>query len=142
MGKRILAFDFGASSGRAMLGTFDGEKISLTEIHRFSNDPVMVGKTFYWDALRLFFEIKQGILKAKQQGGFGSIGINTWGVDFGLLGKDGQLIENPVNYRDKRTEGMLSYSEKFITNTDLYLETGNQLMEINTAFQLLSLCSF
>lgn len=140
MGKRILAFDFGASSGRAMLGTFDGEKISLTEIHRFSNDPVMVGKTFYWDALRLFFEIKQGILKAKQYGGFDSIGINTWGVDFGLLGKDGQLIENPVNYRDKRTEGMMSYSEKFITNTDLYLETGNQLMEINTAFQLLSLC--
>ena len=102
----------------------------------------MVGKTFYWDALRLFFEIKQGILKAKQNGGFDSIGINTWGVDFGLLGKDGQLIENPVNYRDKRTEGMMSYSEKFITNTDLYLETGNQLMEINTAFQLLSLCNF
>lgn len=139
MGKRILAFDFGASGGRAMLGSFDGERISLEEVHRFSNDPVMVGKTFYWDVLRLFFEIKNGIIKAKLKGGFDSIGINTWGVDFGLLGGDGQLIENPVNYRDKRTEGMVEYSEKFIANTELYEKTGNQLMEINTAFQLLSL---
>lgn len=139
MGKRVLAFDFGASSGRAMLGEFDGEKISLQEIHRFSNDPVMLSGTFYWDILRLFHEIKVGITKAKLSGGFDSIGINTWGVDFGLLDKDGRLLENPVNYRDKRTEGLLKYSEKFISNKELYLKTGNQLMEINTAFQLLSL---
>ena len=73
--KRVLAFDFGASSGRAILGTFDGEKITLNEIHRFSNDPVKVGDTLYWDILRLFHEIKQGILKAKHLGGFDSIGI-------------------------------------------------------------------
>lgn len=139
MGKKILAFDFGASGGRAMIGSFDGEKITLSEVHRFLNDPVMLNGTFYWDALRLFFEIKNGIIKAKLAGGFDSIGINTWGVDFGLVGKDGQLVENPVNYRDKRTEGMLLYSEQFITNDELYLKTGNQLMEINTAFQLLSL---
>ncbi len=138
MGKRVLAFDFGASSGRAMLGEFDGEKIVLREIHRFSNDPVMLSGTFYWDILRLFHEIKIGITKAKLSGGFDSIGINTWGVDFGLLDENGRLLENPVNYRDKRTEGMLKYSENFLSNKELYLKTGNQLMEINTAFQLLS----
>ena len=101
MAKRVLAFDFGASSGRAIIGEFDGEKITLREVHRFSNDPVTINGTVYWDVQRLFFEIKQGILKAKEDGGFDSIGIDTWGVDFGLLGKDGTLVENPVNYRAK-----------------------------------------
>ena len=80
MKKQVLAFDFGASSGRAILGTFDGEKITLQEIHRFSNDPVKVGNTFFWDVLRLFHEIKQGILKAKQFGKIESIGIATPGI--------------------------------------------------------------
>ncbi len=84
-GKKVLAFDFGASSGRAMLASFDDGKINLEEIHRFSNDPVNVCGTLYWDVLRLFHEMKQGILKAKQCGGFDSIGIDTWGVDFALL---------------------------------------------------------
>ena len=85
MDKRVLAIDFGASSGRAILGKFDGEKITLEEVHRFSNDPVKVGKTMYWDVLRLFYNIKQGIINAKNAGGFDSIGIDTWGVDFGLI---------------------------------------------------------
>ena len=85
MAKRVLAFDFGASSGRAIIGTLDNGRITLNEVHRFSNDPVTVNGTFYWDVLRLFHEIKQGLLKAKQAGGFDSIGIDTWGVDFGLL---------------------------------------------------------
>ena len=105
--KRVLAFDFGASSGRAILGIFDGEKIELQEVHRFSNDPVKINGTVYWDVQRLFFEIKQGILKAKEAGGFDSIGIDTWGVDFGLLRKDGTLVENPVHYRDARNDGMV-----------------------------------
>ena len=85
--KRVLAFDFGASSGRAMLGEWKGGKIELREIHRFSNDPVFVGETLYWDILRLFHEIKQAIIIAVREGGFDSIGIDTWGVDFGLLDK-------------------------------------------------------
>ncbi len=137
--KRILAFDFGASSGRAMLGVFDGNRIELSEIHRFSNDPVLLGGTLYWDTLRLFHEIKQGLVKAKLAGGFDSVGINTWGVDFGLLDKDGVLLENGVNYRDKRTEGMINSASKLIDLDELYKKTGNQIMEINTAFQLLSL---
>lgn len=139
MKKRGLAFDFGASSGRAMIGIYDGNTIELEEIHRFSNDPVMVNGTMYWDILRLFYEIKQGIIKAKNSGGFDSIGIDTWGVDFGLLDKEGNLLENPIHYRDKRTKGMLEESFKGISKGEFYKITGNQFMEINTAFQLLSL---
>ena len=137
--KRLLAFDFGASSGRAILGLYDGAKVQMEEIHRFSNDPVLVNGTFYWDVLRLLHEIKQGILKAKEKGGFDSIGIDTWGVDFGLLDKDGNLLENPVHYRDVRTRGMIEESEAYISRKELYEITGIQFMEFNTVFQLLSL---
>ena len=106
-GKRVLAFDFGASSGRAILASYEDGKISMQEIHRFSNDPVTVCGVFHWDVLRLFFEIKQGITKAVHQGGFDAIGIDTWGVDFGLLDKKGRLLNNPVHYRDERTVGMI-----------------------------------
>ncbi|MGB5823168.1 MAG: rhamnulokinase family protein [Proteocatella sp.] len=137
--KRILAFDFGASSGRAMMGVYDGESITLEEIHRFSNDPVMVNGTMYWDILRLFHEIKQGIIKAGHCGGFESIGIDTWGVDFGLLDKSGNLLENPIHYRDERTKGMIEEGFKLLPKEVFYQETGNQFMEINTVFQLMSL---
>lgn len=137
--KKVLAFDFGASSGRAILGTFDGEKITLEEIHRFSNDPVKVGHTFYWDVLRLFHEIKQGILKAKQYGEIDSIGIDTWGVDFGLIDEKGYLLENPVHYRDERNAGMIDEARKYMSRTEMYDRTGIQFMEFNTLFQLLSL---
>ena len=139
MAKRVLAFDFGASSGRAIIGEFDGEKITLHEVHRFSNDPVTINGTTYWDVQRLFFEIKQGILKAKEDGGFDSIGIDTWGVDFGLLRKDGTLIENPVHYRDKRNDGMVEKAKKYMSHERMYDITGIQFMDFNTIFQLLSL---
>ena len=137
--KRVLAFDFGASSGRAILGIFDGEKIELQEVHRFSNDPVKINGTVYWDVQRLFFEIKQGILKAKEAGGFDSIGIDTWGVDFGLLRKDGTLVENPVHYRDTRNDGMVEKATKYMSKERMYDITGIQFMDFNTIFQLLSL---
>lgn len=139
MEKRVLAFDYGASSGRAMIGSFDGSKIELQEIHRFSNDPVNINGTLYWDILRLFFELKQGILKAKQLGGFDSIGIDTWGVDFGLISAEGTLLENPIHYRDKRTAGMIDEVCKDVDAKELYEITGSQFMEINTIFQLFSL---
>lgn len=136
---RALAFDFGASSGRAIIGSFDGEKITLNEVHRFSNDPVEVGGTVYWDVLRLFYEIKQGIIKAKAAGGFDYIGIDTWGVDFGLLDEFGCLIENPVHYRDLRTKGMVDEAFLLIPKKEFYDKTGIQFMELNTVFQLFSL---
>ncbi len=137
--KRVLAFDFGASSGRAVIGIFDGRTIRMEEIHRFSNDPVTINGTMYWDILRLFHEVKQGLTKAHLAGRIDSIGVDTWGVDFGLLDKDGMLLENPVHYRDSRTHGMLDEAFKHISKQELYGITGNQLMEINTVFQLLSL---
>ena len=139
MTKRVLAFDFGASSGRAIIGCFDGDKITLEEVHRFSNDPVSVGGTVYWDVLRLFYEIKQGIIKAKIAGGFDSIGIDTWGVDFGLIDSEGKLMENPVHYRDARTVGLVNEAFKTMPKEKLYGITGIQFMELNTLFQLISL---
>lgn len=137
--KNLLAFDFGASSGRAVLGRFDGERLTLEELHRFSNDPVKLGDTLYWDVLRLFFEIKQSLLKAKAVCTPDSIGIDTWGVDFGLLDAEDRLLENPVHYRDARTAGIFDTAFGKIPQDELYRITGNQIMEINTAFQLLSL---
>lgn len=139
MTKRVLAFDFGASSGRAIIGCFDGEKITLEEVHRFSNDPVSVGGTVYWDVLRLFYEIKQGIIKARMAGGFDSIGIDTWGVDFGLIDTEGKLMENPIHYRDARTVGMVDEAFKTMPREKIYGITGIQFMELNTLFQLISL---
>lgn len=136
---KVLAIDFGASSGRVMLGTYDGNKITAKEIHRFSNDPVIVNGTMYWDVLRLFYEIKQGLIKAKAYGKIDSIGVDTWGVDFGLLDEAGYLLENPVHYRDSRTEGMVERGFELMPREEFYQQTGNQFMEINTAFQLLSL---
>lgn len=110
--KKVLAVDLGASSGRVMLGSFDGEKISVEELHRFSNDPVILGKTMYWDFLRLFHEIKQGLIKSKVYGKIDSISVDTWGVDFGILDEEGNLLENPVHYRDARVTGMLEKALK------------------------------
>ena len=137
--KQVLAFDFGASSGRAILARLEDGRIVMEEVHRFSNDPVTIGKTMYWDTLRQFFEIKQGIIKAKQKGGFDSIGIDTWGVDFGLLDEQGVLLESAVHYRDDRTLGMQEEVFKAIPKEELYNLTGNQFENFNTVFQLYSL---
>ncbi len=139
MEKRVLAFDFGASSGRAMLGTLANGKLELREIHRFSNDPVSVNGTLYWDVLRLYFEIKQGINKAVLEGGFDAVGIDTWGVDFGLLDAKGNLLANPVHYRDLRTEGMMEAVDAVIPRKELYRRTGTQAVRLNSIYQLKAL---
>ena len=137
--KRVLSFDFGASSGRAMLAELKDGKIDMREIHRFSNDTVIVNGTMYWDILRLFFEIKTGITKAVNEGGFDAIGIDTWGVDFGLIDKYGKLIGNPVHYRDTRTEGIAEEIADTVSKSELYKRTGTQHMRFNTLFQLMYL---
>lgn len=137
--KKLLAADFGASSGRVIAGSYDGSSLRISQLHRFSNDPVWLGGTMYWDFLRLFHELKTGIGKAKEHGGADSIGVDTWGVDFGMIDADGHLLENPVHYRDDRTAGMLKEAFLRLDQERFYELTGNQFMEINTAFQLLSL---
>jgi rhamnulokinase len=134
--KRVLAFDFGASSGRAMLGIYDGETIELKEIHRFSNEPVIVGDTMYWDTLRLFHEIKQGLLKAKHEGGFESVAIDTWGVDFGLLDMEGKLIENPIHYRDTRTQGMIEEAFSIIQKDEFYKKNRNTIYGVKYSISI------
>lgn len=138
---KLLAFDYGASSGRAILGRFDGNKLMLDEVHRFSNDPVMVNDTLYWDVLRLFHEMKTGILKCVQKGDgdIAGIGVDTWGVDFGLLDAAGELLANPVHYRDARTENMIEEACKIVPKRGIYEKTGIQFMKFNTLYQLLAM---
>ena len=138
---KLLAFDYGASSGRAILGKFDGDRLQLSEIHRFSNDPVFVNGTFYWDILRLFHEMKQGILKCVKNGDsdIGGVGVDTWGVDFGLLDASGELMGNPVHYRDARNEGMIDEASKIVSKREIYEQTGIQFLKFNTLYQLLAM---
>jgi rhamnulokinase len=135
-----LALDLGAGSGRAIVGYFDDGKICLDEVLRFENKPVKLNNTIYWDFLALFDNIKKGIALAQRKGyNLKGIGVDTWGVDFGLLDKTGNLIANPVSYRDSRTGGMSVEAFKTVSKEEMYGVSGIQLMEINTLFQLLSL---
>ena len=137
---KMLAIDLGASSGRGIIGEFNGEKLTLRENHRFSNDPVNVNGSFMWDMLRIFFEIKNSIRKCanSEDKDIKTIGIDTWGVDFGLLDKTGNLLENPYHYRDKRTENINVEAYKRIPKEKLYEITGLQYLPFNTIFQLLA----
>ncbi|MCM8710017.1 rhamnulokinase [Clostridium sp. SYSU_GA19001] len=133
-----LAFDYGASSGRLIMSKFNGEKIELEEIHRFSNDPVTLKGTFYWDFLRLFHEMKTGLKKAANKNlKISSIGIDTWGVDYGLLDEKDNLLANPTHYRDARTDNSLKEMEqKGVSFKEIYDITGIQYMALNTLYQL------
>lgn len=142
MAKKVLAFDFGASSGRAMIGEYDGSLINMTEIHRFSNDTVCTGGRMYWDVLRLLFEIKTAVGKAMKEHEIDAIGIDTWGVDFGLLNKEGELIANPNHYRDERTVGMPEEVFNTVSASELYRRTGTQTMRINSLYQLYYLAKY
>lgn len=132
-----LAADFGASSGRLILSKFDGDKIELEEIHRFSNDPVRIGSRFYWDFPRLFHELKNGLKKAALKGiDISGIGIDTWGVDYGLIDKNGDLLSNPIHYRDNRTDNIIDDVEKIMSFEEIYKVTGIQYLQLNTLYQL------
>lgn len=131
-----LAFDFGASSGRLILSKFEGGRIELEEIHRFTNDPVRIGRNFYWDTFRLYHELKTGLKKAAAKKlPITSMAIDTWGVDYGLIDKDGNLIGNPINYRDDRTIGVIDEIDKIVPLKEVYSSTGIQFMNFNTIFQ-------
>lgn len=137
---RYIAADFGAGSGRVIVGTVLPEGIQLDEVHRFPNRQIRLGGTVYWDFLSLFEELKTGLKKAfAKYDGIVSIGVDTWGVDFGLIDRKGHLVSNPVCYRDSRTDGILEKAFQKIPKDEFYALTGNQFMEINTAFQLYSM---
>jgi rhamnulokinase len=134
--RRLLAVDLGAESGRVVVGRFDGMRLTLDEVHRFPNVPVTATGTLYWDALRLFSDLVDGVRAA---GAVDSIGVDTWGVDFGLLDRAGRLLGNPIHYRDRRTAGMVAEALRRVPAGEIYAQTGIQLLEINSLYQLLAM---
>lgn len=133
--KTVLAFDFGASTGRAIKAVFDGEKITYEEIHRFDNVPLTVDGHICHDVDMILSEVKQAIDKA---GEIDSLAFDTWGVDYGLLDNEGKLLHQPYHYRDERTKDALGKAFEKLSADEIYAETGNQIMNINTLFQLIS----
>jgi len=136
--KNYLAVDLGASNGRTILGRFDGSKITLEELTRFENNYVEVGCGYYWDVLHLYSCIKDGLCQhaKSNMGELKGIGIDTWGVDFGLLDKQGKLIGNPHAYRDQRgTRGRQAFTEKYGERCAFDL-TGISNMDFNTLYQI------
>lgn len=134
--KSVLAIDLGATSGRAVLYWLIDGRINWSEIHRFSNHPIQVSGQLCWDVDDLYKQIRTSIQLAKEESDCCSIGIDTWGVDYALIDSEGQLIATPTSYRDQRTKGILDQIAVYSSPEELYLKTGNQLMEINTLFQL------
>jgi rhamnulokinase len=133
----MAAVDLGAQSGRVAVGRFDGERLTLTEVHRFPNTAVYAGGTLYWDILRLFHEVLGGLRAAGREAGrVDALAVDSWGVDFGLIDRKGRLVQNPVHYRDsRRGQAMKSVLER-VPARELYERTGIQLMPINTVFEL------
>ena len=136
--RNFLAFDLGASSGRAILGTISDNKLSLKEIHRFDNQMVEINGSFYWNIFSLFGELKTGLKKCIHDFGIQpeSVGVDTWGVDIALLDRNGMIVGLPYAYRDPRTDTAMEEVFKIIPKKELYLMTGIQLMQFNTLFQL------
>ncbi|MEO6062414.1 MAG: rhamnulokinase family protein [Thermoflexales bacterium] len=137
MTTNYVAMDLGAESGRAVVGAFDGARLALRIVHRFPNRPVRVAGHLHWDALRLFDEIRNGLdLAAREYGEIASVGVDTWGVDYGLLDRTGALIGNPFHYRDHRTDEMMAQVFARIPRQDIFARTGIQFMKLNTLYQL------
>ena len=138
---QYIAVDLGAESGRVMLGTIADGKLKLDEIHRFANAPVEQAGTLRWDFNALFGEIKAGLTKAVKQADhkISGIAVDSWGVDFGLVYAEGNLIEDPYNYRDSRTDGMVEKACELLDKRAIYDNTGIQFMQLNTLFQVLSM---
>ena len=138
--KQFLAFDLGAESGRGVLGHFDGERLNLEELHRFPNGGVRVLDSLHWDVLRLWNEMKVALsICAQKSTDLIGIGIDTWGVDFALLGRNNVLLGFPYHYRDSRTDGMLEEAFRRLPQATLFERSGCQFLQINTLYQLLSM---
>lgn len=138
---KFLSIDLGASSGRVMLGGFDGSTLNIAEIDRFQNIPVELNGTIYWNVLELYRLIECSLRKVggSSDNDLISIGLDTWGNDFALLDKAGKFLNLPVHYRDNRTIGMMEKVFPFICREDIFCETGIQFMRFNALYQLYSM---
>jgi rhamnulokinase len=137
--ERYLALDLGAESGRAVVGTLDDDGLALEEVHRFQNRPVRLPTGLHWDILALLAEARAGIAAAERDGPLASVGLDTWGVDFGLLDSRGALLGNPLHYRDSRTDGMLEAAFEVVSRDQIFAQTGIQFLPINSLYQLLAM---
>ncbi len=139
--KAYLAADLGASGGRVLAGLFDGERIRLEELHRFENRAVEAAGSLYWDVLQLWSHVRDGLRQAGRRFGAAveSVGVDTWGVDFALLGRGDVLLENPHSYRDPRSTGMMDRAIAAIGRKEIFAQTGLQFMPINSLYQFMSL---
>jgi rhamnulokinase len=134
---KLVSVDLGAQSGRVAVGSFDGRRLSVSEVHRFPNVPVSVHGRLHWDPLRLYDGVLEGLRAASRQGGsFASVAVDGWGVDFALLDRAGRLLQNPVHYRDRRTESAFEEVRRLVPPREIFQQTGNQLLPINTLYQL------
>ena len=140
MNANFLAIDLGASSGRVILGQWDGARFTLQELHRFENGGVDLVGQLHWDILRLWTEIKRGIAVYARQfdAPLVSIGVDSWAVDYGLLDAHGRLLGNPYHYRDRRTQGMVEHVGTRVSRAERYQSTGLQVLPFNTLYQLAS----
>ncbi|WP_262286778.1 rhamnulokinase family protein [Micromonospora sp. MA102] len=136
--RRCVAVDLGAESGRIVVGTFDGRRLETEIVHRFPNQPRVVDGHLRWDMTALWHEILAGLGRAGAAGRVDSVGVDTWGIDYGYVDERGDLVADPVSHRDARTEGMLAEATRIVGRDRLYGSTGVQLMEINSVFQLLA----
>jgi len=136
--KNYLAIDIGAESGRGIIGSFDGNKIFLKEISRFPTYNIKIFSHIYWDVFSIFSEIKKIIQKSVKEEDISGIGITTWGVDYGLVGKGDILLSSPFHYRDRRTDGIVEEVFNIVPKEEIFKATGIQFMQINTLFQLYS----
>jgi rhamnulokinase len=132
----MVAVDLGAQSGRVAVGRFDGDRLAVSEVHRFANTPVRVRGTLHWDILRLYEETLAGLRAAARNAAVDSIAVDSWAVDFGLLDRSGGLVGNPVHYRDARRAAAVARVYARIPPRELYERTGIQLLPINTVFEL------
>lgn len=135
---RAAAVDLGAENGRVVVGSFDGERLSLTEAHRFVNTPVQLPTGLHWNLPGLFQATLEGLRRAAQGtgGAVASVGVATWGVDFGLVDRTGALLGLPYHYRDLRTRGLVREAQKLLGAQEIYRRNGIQFMEFNTLYQL------
>ena len=137
---QFIGLDLGAESGRCIVVTLRDSKVEMQEIHRWPNRPVRLAGTLYWDVPFLFGEIIEGLRRCAEAGiDPEGISVDTWGVDFGLLGKDGKLLGNPVHYRDSRTEGIHEYSEAIMSRDEIFRLTAYEPWAISSLFQLASM---
>src|SRR5215831_11386906 len=137
MTTHFLGVDLGAESGRAMLGRLSSGVLELEQLHRFANKPVRSGNALHWDAEGLWQEIQHAIRIATREHNLklDGIGIDTWGVDFGLTGAGGELLEAPRHYRDTRTAGMMDRVFERVPREEIFSHTGLQFMPFNTLYQ-------